>query len=165
MTASRTAIAAAVIVLSACALGASAQPLLLTPTGSPTPGQAPPELAFLQSGLFTPVVAAAARAMACGPYCDTFSGGTTATEQGAGSSCAAAQTSLTSQLQDLAGALDRASIVDARGRALPPAFPPTIKLVEPSKDAGSYVPNQIAATGSGARASQSGRVPGSSDRS
>ena len=104
MTASRTAIAAAVIVLSACALGASAQPLLLTPTGSPTPGQAPPELAFLQSGLFTPVVAAAARAMACGPYCDTFSGGTTATEQGAGSSCAAAQTSLTSQLQDLARA-------------------------------------------------------------
>ena len=29
--------------------------------------------------------------------------------------------------------------MDARGTALPPAFPPTIKLVEPSKDAGSYV--------------------------
>jgi hypothetical protein len=91
MTASRPGIVAALIVLFAFAAGAAAEPLL---GGNPSP-----QLFAQQSSRFTPE---SPFAPTCGPYCATFEGGTTPTEQGSGSTCTNAQSSLTTQLRDIA---------------------------------------------------------------
>jgi len=91
MNANRSSIAFALIALCASAVGAAAEPLqdacrsqLFLPQQSTMPSPLRPA------------------AVTCGPYCATFEGGTTAVEQGSGTSCANAESNLASQLQTLA---------------------------------------------------------------
>jgi hypothetical protein len=96
MTTSRSALAFALIAVFASAMSASAQPPL---RWDPTH-----QLFDQQLRLSSPTTPLPPATPACGPYCDTTAGGTTPTEQGSGSSCSNAQSSLISQLQDIARA-------------------------------------------------------------
>jgi hypothetical protein len=93
MTARRLALAATLIALIVAASNASAQSLLS--------GTSSPLLLPQQSIPWTPPPAQQLR---CGPICSASEGGTTATEQGAGSTCSNAVTALNAELHQIAAA-------------------------------------------------------------
>ncbi len=96
MKAHRLAVEVTLIALVVGAASTSAQSLLSSSSSVQQP--------FAQQSLLSPWTPPPIKPLACGPFCSSAFGGTTPTEQGAGSTCSNAVTALDNELRQIAGA-------------------------------------------------------------